>query len=341
MPRDGAGAYTVPAGTLGVPNTTIESAKYNALIADLEPAVSDSINKSGTKAFAANQPFGGFKGTGLGAGSAATDTPQLGQVQSGIVSHATVVGGTVNAITLTFAPVFTAYTNRMKIRWTSTGVNTVTAPTIAIDAIGSTKIIKKGASVALVAGDTGASGYICEAVYNGTNFILLNPASTSSPDDTAYDATTWNGNTEAPTKNAVRDKIETMVATAATQAEMETATSLLVTVTPGRQHFHPGHSKCWAYVTVSGGTPTLQQSYNITSITDTAVGSLTVTIANDFSSAEWCCVPSIETDVASNADFVHIRSPKAAGSVVLHSSDTAAALEDPDAWNMDGKGDLA
>ncbi len=28
--------------------------------------------------------------------------------------------------------------------------------------------------------------------------------------DTAYDATTWNGNTDVPTKNAVRDKIETM-----------------------------------------------------------------------------------------------------------------------------------
>lgn len=28
--------------------------------------------------------------------------------------------------------------------------------------------------------------------------------------DTAYDATSWNGNTDVPTKNAVRDKIETM-----------------------------------------------------------------------------------------------------------------------------------
>lgn len=29
-------------------------------------------------------------------------------------------------------------------------------------------------------------------------------------DDTAYDATSWNGNTDAPTKNAVRDKIESL-----------------------------------------------------------------------------------------------------------------------------------
>jgi hypothetical protein len=32
----------------------------------------------------------------------------------------------------------------------------------------------------------------------------------AAPSDVAYDATTWNGNTDAPTKNAVRDKIESM-----------------------------------------------------------------------------------------------------------------------------------
>lgn len=176
MARDGAGVHTMPAGTEGVPNTAIDSADYNSVRADISQAITDSINKDGTKAFAAHQPFGGFKATGLGAGTAATDAAQLAQAQSGIVSHATVVGGTVDAITLTFAPVLTAYTSKMRIYWTSAGVNTITAPTVAIDSIGSTKIIKKGTGIALVAGDTGASGYICEAVYNGTDFILLNPA---------------------------------------------------------------------------------------------------------------------------------------------------------------------
>jgi len=36
MPRDGSGIYTVPAGTDGVPDATIESAKYNAYIHDVE-----------------------------------------------------------------------------------------------------------------------------------------------------------------------------------------------------------------------------------------------------------------------------------------------------------------
>jgi len=57
---------------------------------------------------------------------------------------------------------------------------------------------------------------------------------------------------------------------AATQADMEAGTSTTTFVTPGTQHFHPGHPKCWGKATVSGGTPTLQTSYNVTSITDTA-----------------------------------------------------------------------
>ena len=35
MPRDGSGVYSAPAGTTATPNTTIESAKYNALVSDL------------------------------------------------------------------------------------------------------------------------------------------------------------------------------------------------------------------------------------------------------------------------------------------------------------------
>jgi hypothetical protein len=36
MPRDGSGIYTRPPGTNGVPDTTIESSKYNGFVADIE-----------------------------------------------------------------------------------------------------------------------------------------------------------------------------------------------------------------------------------------------------------------------------------------------------------------
>lgn len=94
--------------------------------------------------------------------------------QLDVLPHATGVGGTANAIELTFTPALAAYTNRMRIRWTSAGANTSTAPTVDIGAAG-VKTIKKGTGVALAPGDTGASGYVCEAVYNNTDFILQNP----------------------------------------------------------------------------------------------------------------------------------------------------------------------
>jgi len=74
------------------------------------------------------------------------------------------------------------------------------------------------------------------------------------------------------------------MAVAATQAEMEAATSVDVFSSPGRQHFHPGHPKAWVRFQVTG---TIDASYNITSITDNAPGDWTVNIATDFSSANY------------------------------------------------------
>lgn len=173
MPRNGSGVYGPPAGTAAVPNTTIESADYNAVVADMAQALTDSVNVQGTAPFQANQPMGGNKLTGLGVGSAAGDSANLGQVQSAIVAHAASVGGTADAITATFAPPFAAYTAKMRFRFTASAANTVTAPTVNIDGLGA-KTIKKLNSAALAAGDIAGAGHVCECVYNGTDVILLN-----------------------------------------------------------------------------------------------------------------------------------------------------------------------
>jgi len=137
----------------------------------------------------------------------------------------------------------------------------------------------------------------------------------------------------------------------ATQAEMETATAVDRTVNPAVQHYHPGHPKCWGKVTVSGGTPTLQTSYNITSITDTAQGRITFTIATDFSSADWCCQAQVERAATAltnaNLRYVNIESAgQAAGTVLLECGTgkpnaTDETLEDPAGWSMVGLGDHA
>lgn len=173
MPRNGSGVYGPPAGTAAVPNTTIESADYNAVISDIAQALTDSVNVQGTAPFQASQPMGGNKLTNLGSGAAASDSVNLGQAQSDLVAHATAVGGTADAITATFSPAFTAWTAKMRFRFAAGGANTVTTPTVNVDSLGA-KTIKKLNGAALAVGDIAGSGHVCDCVYNGTDVILLN-----------------------------------------------------------------------------------------------------------------------------------------------------------------------
>jgi hypothetical protein len=173
MPRNGSGVYALVTTPFATAGAIAVASTINANINDLGTEITGSLPVNGSKGMAAALTMGTNKITGLAVGTAATDAPTLGQAQSGIVAQATAVGGTVDAIALTFSPVFTAYTSGMRVRWISGGVNTITAPTVAIDTM-ATKIVKRAASVALVAGDTGASGKMNEAVYNGTDFLLLN-----------------------------------------------------------------------------------------------------------------------------------------------------------------------
>lgn len=78
----------------------------------------------------------------------------------------------------------------------------------------------------------------------------------------------------------------------ATQADMEAGTSTVVAINPANAHYHPSACKCWGKA--NGAGTTLTTSYNTTSITDTGVGQLTVNIGNDFSSADYAAVTSLE-----------------------------------------------
>jgi len=102
----------------------------------------------------------------------------------------------------------------------------------------------------------------------------------------------------------------------AAQSDQETATSTTTAVSPGRQQFHPSAAKMWAYVTVSGGTPSLDASYNVTSITDTSAGNVTITIATDFSSANYCAVANAVT-AGGVSHVASVKTGQAAGSLVV------------------------
>lgn len=173
MPRNGSGVYGPPAGTAGVPNQVIESAKYNAFVNDVAEALTKSTNVDGTAPYQANQNMGGNKLTNLAAGAAASDSLTLGQAQSAIIAHATAVAGTADAITTTFSPAFGAWTAKMRFRFTAGGANTTINPTVNVDSLG-VKTIKKLNGQALAIGDIAGAGHVCDCVYDGTDVILLN-----------------------------------------------------------------------------------------------------------------------------------------------------------------------
>ena len=74
-------------------------------------------------------------------------------------------------------------------------------------------------------------------------------------------------------------------AVVATQANQETATSTTTLVTPGRQQYHPSAVKAWVQFKWVSGTPTIGGSYNVTSLSDTAVGQTLVTLTTPFSAS--------------------------------------------------------
>lgn len=127
----------------------------------------------------------------------------------------------------------------------------------------------------------------------------------------------------------------------ATQSDQEAETAGKV-VTSDVQHFGPSAAKAWAYVTVSGGVPTLVAGSNIASIVDSGVGLLTLNFTVPFSSANWVSVATC--GAASGVGIVCMQNsttPKAAGSVVLNAvviTDGGGSV-DPVSYNFVGYGD--
>lgn len=129
----------------------------------------------------------------------------------------------------------------------------------------------------------------------------------------------------------------TFTVTAATQANQEAGSSNAVAVTPGVQQFHPSAAKFWGYATVSAGAPTLQASYNVTSITDTATGVLDVTISTNFSSADW----SAWAASVSGATAYTRLGGQTAGGLTIACTSAATGNLDPTAWSFGGFGGQA
>jgi hypothetical protein len=88
MPRNGSGTYTRPQADY-VPGTTILATSVNSDLNDMAQALTASIARDGQTTPTANIPLGGFRITGLGNATAATDAATLGQLGGAPVVLAT------------------------------------------------------------------------------------------------------------------------------------------------------------------------------------------------------------------------------------------------------------
>jgi hypothetical protein len=104
----------------------------------------------------------------------------------------------------------------------------------------------------------------------------------------------------------------------ATQADQEAATSTSVFVTPLRQKFNPAAAKAWAFVTVSGGTPTLAANWNVSSVSDTGVGIITINFSTSFSSANYAIAAVSAPSAVITSNDTDYSSPTTGSCAIRH-----------------------
>lgn len=92
-------------------------------------------------------------------------------IVDGAVNYGVDAGGT-DAYAITLAPAVAAYTTGMMITFYANTINTGAA-TLNVNGLGAKTIVKR-VSTALEDGDI-ESGQLCMVVYDGTNFVIINP----------------------------------------------------------------------------------------------------------------------------------------------------------------------
>lgn len=164
--------------------------------------------------------------------------------------------GATDAYAISLTPAITSYVTGQMVNFTANTANTGAA-TLNVNGLGA-KTIKKQYNQDLATGDI-LAGQIVTVVYDGTNFELQSlPGSGGG-------------------------------SSAATQAEMESASSTTVYSSPGRQQYHPGHPKAWCtFNGTTTGTNAPSAGYNVSTVTRNGTGDYTVNLTTSFSSATYC-----------------------------------------------------
>jgi hypothetical protein len=140
--------------------------------------------------------------------------------------------------------------------------------------------------------------------------------------DTAADLLCIVDTSVSTSKKITPDELRTALGIA-TQAQQETATSVVVNVTPGRQQYHPSAAKAWC---LFDGTGAIAASYNVSGVVKNSTGSYTISFTVAFSSANYAMVCSgLDAAVPAVAFFTG----RTTGGATVVISNTGGSAFDP------------
>lgn len=174
MPFNGSGVYSPPSNSWApaVGATTISSADWNTLRADLVTALNTCLLKDGQQTVTANLPMATYRHTGVGDAQALTDYASANQVVDNALCYggASAAGTDTYAVNLAVSP--GAYAAGQRYSFIADVANTG-ACTINFNTIGAADIkLQDGSDPydgAIIANQ------LVELMYDGTNMVILNP----------------------------------------------------------------------------------------------------------------------------------------------------------------------
>ncbi len=247
-------------------------------------------------------------------------------------------GGSANAITVTPTVTPTALASGMEVYFRASSTNTA-ATTINYAGLGAVSARVMGsAGVTACNGGEIIANNVYRAVYSGSDSCwLIENAGFVPAAITALTAETALAVGDEFLMYDISGKVPkkiTLTTMTATQAEMEAGTSTAKLVTPNTMKWHDGVAKAWTVGNnwSASGAPESpgDDSYNVTSLTDDAVGTTTVTWTTAFSSASYIPTTICQRPATNSALWGAITqgsTPTAAAVQITFASDGAAATD--------------